>query len=297
MLSRRKFLYATGAAGVVAGLSSGSAGAQSAPHTLTITATALNAPINPYGHSLVQLYSIWQQVYGSICRYNFAEKKYEGVLTESWKTIEPTRWRFKLRSDLKRHDGGPGPKAKDMVHSWNRVMTDPASQQGFYFVEVERFEEVDEMTFDIVTKRPVAQLLSYLTDFFVVTSADLYKQHGANADRVAAFGWGPYMLDRFDIDERVVLKRNPNWPGLSPQAPETVVYRMMLEPEQRVTALLNNEVQIARIIPPHEGLAIHAAHKRDRALGLAGLSARRTQTGMPCLGSTAFTRRQEGRFE
>jgi peptide/nickel transport system substrate-binding protein len=35
------------------------------------------------------------------------------------------------------------------------------------------------------------------------------------------------------------------------QAPDEVVFRIMREPEQRVTALLNGEIQIAQFIPPH----------------------------------------------
>lgn len=250
MLSRREFLHTAGAAGIAAGLASSPVQAQPAARSLTVTTTGIIASPNPYAHSSSHLYSIWQQVYGSVCRFNFKEGRYEGVLTESWSNAEPTRWRFKLRTDLKRHDGGPGPTAKDVVHSWRRVMTDPASQQAFIFSEVDRVEAVDDTTFDIVTKRPVAQLLSYLTDFFSVSSADLFEKHGAAADKQAPYGWGPYMLERFDVDQRVVVKRSPHWPGLAANAPDIAIFQMMLEPEQRVTALLNNEVQIARVIPP-----------------------------------------------
>ena len=217
---------------------------------LTITTTGILNNANPYAHSSIHLYYIWSQVYGSLGRYNYGRKAYEGVLAESWEVVEPTRWRFRLRSDLKRHDGGPGPTARDVMHSWRRILSDAASQQAFYLTEVEKFEAVDDRTVDIVTKRPVAQLLSFLFDRFVVTSADLYEKHGGDADKIAAFGWGPYKLERFDIDRSVIVARNPFWPNMPAAAPETVVYRLILEPEQRVTALLNNEVQIARLIPP-----------------------------------------------
>ena len=250
MTSRRQFLQSVGAIALATGLPSMPALAQQPPRSLTITTTGIITSPNPYAHSSSHLYYIWGQSYGNLGRYNYNDKKYEGVLAESWTNVDPTRWRFKLRTDLKRHDGGPGPTSKDVIHSWTRALKDPATQQTFYFAEVARIEAVDESTFDIVTKRPVAQILSYLFDRFVITSADLFEKHGAEADKAAPFGWGPYMLDRFDVDQRIVLKRNPNWPGLSPQAPDTAIYRLMLEPEQRVTALLNNEVQIARLIPP-----------------------------------------------
>lgn len=246
--SRRNFLKTTAASMMAVPVLTRMAVAQN--KALTITTTGILNNANPYAHSSIHLYYIWSQVYGSLGRYNYNKKAYEGVLAESWEVVEPTRWRFRLRADLKRHDGGPGPTARDVVHSWRRILDDPASQQSFYLTEVEKFEAVDDRSFDIVTKRPVAQLLSFLFDRFVVTSAELYEKHRGDVDKVAAFGWGPYRLERFDIDRSVILARSPSWPNMPPAAPETVIYRLILEPEQRVTALLNNEVQIARLIPP-----------------------------------------------
>ena len=39
--------------------------------------------------------------------------------------------------------------------------------------------------------------------------------------------------------------------GLSTDNPDIVIYRVMREPEQRVTALLNGEIQVAQFVPPH----------------------------------------------
>src|SRR5690606_21606517 len=50
---------------------------------------------------------------------------------------------------------------------------------------------------------------------------------------------------------RVVLEKNPDWPGIRADNPDTVIYRLMREPEQRITALLNGEIQIAQFVPPH----------------------------------------------
>ena len=52
------------------------------------------------------------------------------------------------------------------------------------------------------------------------------------------------------LDQRVVLSRNDAYPGIDPKAPKRVIYQTIMEAEQRVTALLNGEVEIARLIPP-----------------------------------------------
>jgi peptide/nickel transport system substrate-binding protein len=53
--------------------------------------------------------------------------------------------------------------------------------------------------------------------------------------------------------QRLVLVKRPDHPEAkrNPQAPDEIVYRIMRETEQRVTALLNDEIQIGQFIPPH----------------------------------------------
>src|SRR3569623_1979990 len=48
-------------------------------------------------------------------------------------------------------------------------------------------------------------------------------------------------------------------PDVKPQNPDTLIFNIMREPEQRVTALLNNEIQIAQFIPPHLAERIKSA--------------------------------------
>lgn len=229
---------------------SGGAVAQVEGDVVSITTTAALTTRNPYAESSTQMYSMWCQVYGCLGRYNFQTREYEGILAESWEAVDDTRWRFILRDDLIRHDGGPGVTAEDVVHSWQRVMNDDASVQRFLFTEIEELVAVDEHTVDVVTKQPFAPLLAYLFDRLAITSAELYEEHGAEADTVAPFGWGPYALESYSIDQQIVITKHDSYPGLHEAAPDVAVFRQMREPEQRVTALLNGEVQIARLIPP-----------------------------------------------
>ncbi|MPY72527.1 MAG: peptide ABC transporter substrate-binding protein, partial [Alphaproteobacteria bacterium] len=58
-------------------------------------------------------------------------------------------------------------------------------------------------------------------------------------------------LKELIVGNRVVLEKNPAWPGIRAENPDIVMYRLMREPEQRLTALLNGEIQIAQYLPPH----------------------------------------------
>jgi peptide/nickel transport system substrate-binding protein len=247
--TRRAVLRGAGGGALTLGIAGRTAFAQAQPKTLTITTTTIMTSINPYSHSAADLYRIWSDVYGTLGRYDFTVKGHVGTLAKSWTNVSPTRWRFTLRDDLKRHDGGPGPTSQDMIHTWQRIMTDPASRQRDGFAEVANFEAVDTLTFEVVTKRPYAQLLTNFFERVVLTSKDLYDQHGADADKVAPFGWGPYKLDSFVTDDRMAMSLSPYWPNSQGMAPR-VVFRQMLEAEQRVTAVLTGEVQIARMLEP-----------------------------------------------
>jgi peptide/nickel transport system substrate-binding protein len=97
-----------------------------------------------------------------------------------------------------------------------------------------------------------APLLAYTFDRVMITSKDLFDKHGSReADRKHHFGYGPYMLKRLRTGESVVIEKNTLWPGVKKEWPDEVIFRIMREPEQRVTALLNGEIQIAQFVPPH----------------------------------------------
>lgn len=224
--------------------------AQNQDKLLTITTTSALTTTNPYAETATESFFIWCQVYGCLGRIDFVTKELKPILLEEWEAVEPTRWRFTLRTDLKRHDGGPGPTSKDVIHSWQRIMTDPASVQRYLFEGVTDIVEVSDNVFEMVTETPNAQIPITLFSHFIVTSKEAYDKHGTAVDNEDRNGWGPYKINEYLIDQRVVLEKNDSWPEEAPKAPARVVYTRILEPDQRVTALLNNEVQVATLVPP-----------------------------------------------
>ena len=179
--------------------------------TMTITATEPMTTDNPYGDSSAPVYSLWCHTYGCLGRYDIARNQAIGILAEKWEAVDPTTWRFTLRKGLKRHDGGSGPTSTDVIHSLNRIRTDPESVQSSFVAMIDKIVAIDELTFDIKTKAPAVNLVFALFDRFIVTSAELYKQHGREADKKFAFGWGPYKLEQYLADRRVVMRKNPDW--------------------------------------------------------------------------------------
>ena len=209
---------------------------------------------NPYADSTAQMYMIWCQIYGCLGTFDTRKGDYEGMLAESWEVDkkDPTIWTFHLRHGMKRHKDGKELTAEDVVHSLNRTKKDPRTAQTSNVRPIKTAEAVDKYTVKFVTTEPTAPLLSYLFDRLIITGKDLYDKYGQrDVDRKAPLGWGPYMLEDVTVGQRMVLRKNPNWPGIKKENPDRIIFQRIKEEEPRVTALLNGEVQIALAIPPH----------------------------------------------
>lgn len=144
--------------------------------------------------------------------------------------------------------------AADVVHSINRIRTDPQSKQRQNIAPIASAEAVDTHTVRITTKTPTAPLLEYLFDRVIITSKAIFDKYGPEvADRKYPIGSGPYKFKEFLPGQRLVIVKNHGHLDLkrNTQAPDEIIFYVMREAEQRVTSLLNGEIQIAQYIPPH----------------------------------------------
>jgi peptide/nickel transport system substrate-binding protein len=226
---RSKFLFA--AVGLVAMAMASPAWSQANQKVMTITATEPMTTDNPYGESSSPVYSLWCHTYGCLGRYDYTKRQLVGILAEKWEAIDATTWRFTLRKGLKRHDGGPGPTSADVVHTLKRIRTDQESVQSSFVAMVAEIVPIDDHTFDVKTKGPAVNLVVALFDRFIITSAELYAQHGRAADKKHAFGWGPYQLVEYQADRRVVMRKNPHWTEIDGSdikaSPDVVILQQM----------------------------------------------------------------------
>jgi len=208
---------------------------------------------NPYGDSVALLYGIWCQVLGCLGTYDFEKADYVGTLAERWEVKDPNTWVFHLRRDARWHDGSPV-TAADVVHSFNRTAKDPQSKQRQNVAPFAKAEVVDDYTVRFVTKEPTAPVVDYLFDRLIITNKTIYDKYGPEvADRKYPIGSGPYKFKELIPGQRLVVVKDPKHREAkkNPQAPDEIIFRVMRETEQRITALLNGEIQIAQFIPPH----------------------------------------------
>src|SRR5512132_249291 len=130
---------------------------------ISIGVTETMETFNPYGDSVSLMYSVWCQVLGCLGTYDFDKNQPVGLLVERWEVKDPKTWIFHLRKDIKFHNGTPL-SAEDVVHSINRIRTDPQSKQRQNIAAIANESVIDSHTVRIVTKEPTAPLLDYLFD-------------------------------------------------------------------------------------------------------------------------------------
>ena len=264
-MKRRQFVIAAVAGLTIFIFTAGSQRVRAAETRISIGVTETMDTFNPYADSVSLMYSVWCQVLGCLGTYDFDKGQHVGLVLERWEVKDPNNWLFHVRRGLKFHNGS-AVTAHDIVHSMGRTRNDPQSKQRQNIAAVVGEKALNDYTVQVTTKIPTAPLLDYLFDRIIVTSKELYDKHGADvADRQYPFGAGPYKFRELIPGQRLVIgkdKFHPMWKQY-PQAPDEIVFRIMREPEQRVTALLNNEIQIAQFVPPHlrERVERSANHK------------------------------------
>jgi peptide/nickel transport system substrate-binding protein len=221
------------------------------PTRVTIGVTETIESQNPYADSVALGYAAWCEVLGCLVALVPGTSEFAPSLAASWTVEDPTTWVFHLRRDAKWHDGSPF-TAADVLHSINRIATDRDSKQKHNIAPIADVQAVDDYTVRMTTKAPTSSLLSYFADQLIITSKAQYDQYGPDAiNSQPPLGTGPYVFKELVPNQHMVVTKTPNWWGGPIDGPDEIVYRILREPEVRVTALLNGELQIAQLLPAH----------------------------------------------
>lgn len=188
--------------------------------------------------------------------------KLEPALAESWTMTTPTTWRFKLRAGVQFHDGSAF-TADDAVFSIERAMG-PTSQRSFNLQGLQAVKKVDDLTIDFQLATPdavwpeklwlVAMMSKKWAQAHGVEKAqDFNGKQETHAVR-NAMGTGPYRLESYQPDVRVVLKRHPQYWGRADKRlgnVDEVRFVGIKSDATRLAALASGEVDLV-LDPPFQ---------------------------------------------
>ena len=171
-------------------------------------------------------------------------------LASSWRAVDPRTWEFKLRPNVKFHDGTTL-AARDVLASIERARKLANGQFAGFTRTIIAAEAPDALTVRLRTAAPYATLPHDLNSIFIIPARLVNaSSEDFNAGR-AMIGSGPWRFERYARGDRVELSRfdshrdalrNSNWSRL--------VFRILSNDPSRSAALLAGDVDIIEQVPP-----------------------------------------------
>ena len=191
-------------------------------------------------------------VYESLVYYNSKSFKIEPQLATEWKLTSPTQMRIVLRKGVKFSDGTAF-TADDAVYSLTRAMA-KTSNYGVYAQGIDKVVKVNDNEIDVMLKSANPVLMNQLTELRMMSKAWAEKNKSVEPKDIKtkdesfahrnAMGTGPFMVESWQPDQKLVFKRNPNWWGKMDGNVTEIVYTPIKSEATRVAALLSGEVDL-----------------------------------------------------
>ena len=199
----------------VGGLGVGAALASS--DVLVIDLVNEPATLDPHKQWNPDSYYVYRNIYDNLVTRNTAGEIVPQIAT-SWKVIDDTTVEFKIRTDVKFHDGTPL-TAEDVVFSIKRI-TDPefkSPQLGQFNSIVDAIATAPD-TVVVKTGKPYPPLLAQLVKLSIVSKA-YTERVGDEELNLKPMGSGPFKFVEWQKGVKVVLEANNEyWRGKPPFA-------------------------------------------------------------------------------
>ena len=227
------------------------------PHdVLVVGQIAEPKSLDPQTVTAVNDFRIVINLYDGLVRYKPGSLQVEPALATSW-TIskDGKRYTFKLRKEVKFHDGTPF-NAAAVKFNFDRMLDkkNPYYNTGpfplaFFFKAIKETKVIDDHTVELILDKPYAPLLSNLAyPTGLIVSPTAVKKEKKDFGRYPV-GTGPFKFAKWESNRMVVLERNPDYWGGAPKL-NAVVFRPITDANTRVTELLSGGIDLMVEVPP-----------------------------------------------
>lgn len=169
-------------------------------------------------------------------------------LAESWEAKDDTTYVFKLKQNVKFHNGEAF-TANDVAYTLKRAAENPSIAHIIGEVDPAKVVVVDEYTIEIGTKSPYGPFLTHLAHPATGIMNEKAVEAGGEDYGQKPVGTGPYELVSWITDSEIKLKAFDDYHGTKAATPN-VVFKVIKEEATRLIALENGEIDIALDIAP-----------------------------------------------
>jgi peptide/nickel transport system substrate-binding protein len=205
--------------------------------------------MDPHYHNLSPNNSMMLHVFEPLIMRDENQKLVPGLAT-SWKAIDDLTWEFKLRKNVRFHDGSSF-GADDVLFTLKRVPNVPNSPSSFatFTKPIIEAKATDPHTIIFKTATPHVLLPSDIASVMIVsrTIGEKATTEDFNSGK-ATVGTGPFKFAEYVPNQRVVLRANYGyWGGEGPW--DKVTFKILTNAAARVAALLSGDVQLIETVP------------------------------------------------
>jgi len=192
-----------------------------------ISLTSAPQTFNYYGAIDWSTFSIMTNVLDSLVEANPVTKEIEPGLAKSWEySDDGTTVTLNLRKGVKWSDDEPF-TADDVIFTFNNLTLNPnaeANEVSRYEIEGEmvEFTKVDDYTVEVNLPAPYGPFMKILSQAPIAPEHKLAKHldpenpgaineaWSTGTELSEIVGTGPFTVDQYSVDQKLVLKRNPN---------------------------------------------------------------------------------------
>jgi len=243
--SRRRGIAVSSIAAAALTLAAGQAAAQ----TATIAVGAPVTSLDPHFHQLSPNNAVADTVFDRLVNNDVNLRNIPGLATE-WRAVGPTVWEFKLRPNVRFHNGNAF-TAEDVIFTLQRLPNVPNSPSSFaaYSRPITRIEVVDPLTIRFHTAQPYPLLPLDMTNVRIVNRETAQNATTGDFNEVrAAQGTGPFRIVSHRNGDRIEFERFDGYWG-ERAAFQRISYRMITNNAARTAALVAGDVDLIDQVP------------------------------------------------
>ncbi len=187
--------------------------ASSAKNELVVAIANEPASLDPQNSGVVSSYQVQEMLFNTLITKD-EKGKFHPSLAKSWKQIDDTTIRFKLRDDVTFHNGEKL-TAEDVRYTIQRATELPLSASIFTAFDGVNTKVIDDLTVDIKTKEPFAGAMNYLAtpSRANIVSKKAVEEEGLDGFGISPVGTGPFKFKKWISGDRIVLERNDDFFG------------------------------------------------------------------------------------
>ncbi|MFC2046347.1 ABC transporter substrate-binding protein, partial [Chloroflexota bacterium] len=198
-------------------------------------------------------------IYDTVVSVDSNYEYHPGGLADGWEVSEDgTVVTFALKEGVTFHDGSDWNAG--VFKWWLEEMVKEDGCCGYMYSAITEIEVIDDYTVALHFEGPFPALFYYLSGSWgLIMSQAEYERLGPDDYRTNPSGTGPFILDEWVFNERLVLVRNPDynwapeWTGHEgPANVDKIIYRIIPEDATRLVELEAGDVHLVMQAPWRE---------------------------------------------